>query len=171
MENNTNGTDMKEEGKKSTLIDDKLKDYKPEKPLLSRNMVSTEEKGKKYSLQLIPKKECAVYTVDGVVIKDGERCDKLVVVNLSETGKSSCWAEVFVELKGKDIGHAIDQLRASIKKPIFQHSTVSTRRARIVGQSFPRNTGHSVMEKAKIEFKKKYNVDLLGMTSGQIDKL
>lgn len=156
---------------KKTLLNENLKKYKPEKSLLSRKSVSTEENKKKYCLKLTPQKECAVYQVDNYIIKEGNKCDKLVVVKLSESEESSCWAEIFVELKGRDIEHAIAQLRTTVQKPIFKHPTITIKRARIIGQSFPRNTGHSVMEKARNEFKKDYAVDLKGWSSGNTDTI
>lgn len=81
------------------------------------------------------------------------------------------WTEVFVELKGVDAGHAINQLRETLKKSIFKHPSNDVVRARIVAQSFPSNKSNPTMEKAKQEFRKVYNCDLRGMKSGQEDKL
>jgi ribosomal protein L22 len=65
------------------------------------------------------------------------------------------WIEVFVELKGKGVSHAVDQLKATIDKPVFTHKTIDKRWARIVAQSFPCNTGNSVIERARDYFQKK----------------
>ncbi len=46
--------------------------------------------------------------VDDCAIKDGVRCDWLVI---AQDGK-----EHFIELKGRDVRHAIEQLKASIPK-------------------------------------------------------
>lgn len=53
------------------------------------------------------KRELTVNCVDGCKITEGIRCDWLLVDN--ETQR-----EVFIELKGKDVSHAVDQLKASI---------------------------------------------------------
>ncbi len=141
--------------------------HTPLSQLQQRKVVCVKEKGKKYTLNLVPEKECAVYQVDGVIIKEGNKCDKLIVVN----GGNKGWGEVFVELKGKDIGHAILQLEETLKNNCFLHGLVKSKWARIVGQSIPRNTGHSVMEKAKIRFLQKYNCDLRAFSSTHNEKL
>ena len=140
-----------------TLISTKLKDFEAESPLGEHKIVSTSEKGKTYKVQFTEVKPSAVYTIDGNIIKDGNKCDKLVLIQ-SDISQNR-WIEIFVELKGKDVDHAIEQLKATVDKPIFQHSTIEQRWARIVAQSFPRNTGNSSYERARIYFKKR-NIDL-----------
>lgn len=140
-----------------TLISTKLKDFEAESPLGERKIVSTSEKGKTYKVQFTEVKPSAVYTVDGNIIEKGNKCDKLVLIQ-SDVPQNK-WLEIFVELKGKDVDHAIEQLKATVDKSIFQHSTIEQRWARIVAQSFPRNTGNSSYERARIYFKKK-NIDL-----------
>lgn len=46
--------------------------------------------------------------IDGCVITRGERCDYLLVTTDS--------TEHYVELKGRDVGHAIEQIRATIRE-------------------------------------------------------
>ena len=113
--------------------------------------------GKTYKVKFTDVKPSAVYTIDGNIIKDGNRCDKLVLIQSDV--QNNKWIEVFVELKGKNVDHAIEQLKATVDNPIFQHKTIEQRWARIVAQSFPRNTGNSSYERARIYFKKK-SVDL-----------
>ena len=130
------------------------------------------ENGKRYLLTTNGKKETVVYAVDGNIVKDGQRCDKLVLVKRSEKDvKPEQWTEAFVELKGVDTNHAIDQIRQTLKKTVFRHPSNDNIRARIVAQSFPSNKSNPTMEKAKQEFRKEYNCDLRGMKSGQEDKL
>lgn len=140
-----------------TLISAKLKDYKAESPLSERKIVSTDEKGKTYKVKFTEVKPSAVYTIDGNIIKEGNKCDKLVLIQ-SDIQQNK-WLEIFVELKGKDVDHAIEQLKTTVDNPIFQHRTIEQRWARIVAQSFPRNTGNSSYERARICFKKK-KIDL-----------
>lgn len=146
--------------------------FSPEQQLEVRSRISTTEKGKKYILVTDGTKKSVVYAVDGNILKDGQRCDKLILVKRSENDvePEQC-TEVFVELKGVDTGHAINQLRETLKKSIFKHSSNDIVRARIVAQSFPSNKSNPTMEKAKSEFRKNYNCDLRGMKSGQEDKL
>lgn len=146
--------------------------YAPEQYLQIRAKVSVNEKGKRYLLATNGNEESVVYAVDGNIVKEGLRCDKLVLVRRSTKDvKPEHWTEVCVELKGVDTSHAIDQLRHTLRKSIFKHSSNDDIRARIVAQSFPSNKSNPTMEKAKQEFRKYYNCDLRGMKSGQEDKL
>ena len=137
--------------------------FSPEQALMVRTKVSTVEKGKRYTLVTTGMEESVIYAVDGNIVKEGQRCDKLVLVKRSINGvEPEQWTEVFIELKGVDTNHAIGQLRETSNDVI---------RARIVAQSFPSNKSNPAMEKAKQEFRKVYNCDLRGMKSGQEDKL
>ena len=151
-----------------TLIDKiSTNGFAPEQPLMQRETISVKEKGKKYTLTLKPEKECAAYQVDGVILNDGNRCDKLIVVRYADHTE----AAVFVELKGRNISHAIDQLEETLKQEIFKHRNIAKRKASIVGQSIPRNIGDSVVEKAKIRFNKMYNCQLRAFSSTSNDTL
>ncbi len=148
------------------------KGFSPEQPLKVRTRISTHEKGKRYVLVTTGIEESVVYAVDGNIITSGLRCDKLILVKRSASGvEPEQWTESFIELKGVDTVHAINQLRETLKKSIFKHPSNDVVRARIVAQSFPANKSNPAMEKAKQEFRKVYNCDLRGMKSGQEDKL
>lgn len=73
------------------------------------------------------------------------------------------WLELFVEFKGRDIEHAIEQVEATIRNPLFNDVNVQNRQARIIGRSIPRSTGRSVTEIAKKRFISKYNCRLVLM--------
>ena len=165
---------MKEDKKTYDSTHERLlaEGYAPEQVLQIRSKVSVSEKGKRYLLATNGKEESVVYAVDGNIVKEGLKCDKLVLVKRSAKDmKPEQWTEAFVELKGVDTNHAIDQLRQTLKKAIFKHPSNDDIRARIVAQSFPSNKSNPTMEKAKQEFRKDYNCDLRGMKSGQEDKL
>ena len=165
---------MKEDKKTYDSTHERLlaEGYAPEQVLQIRSKVSVSEKGKRYLLATNGKEETAVHAVDGNIVKEGLKCDKLVLVKRSAKDvKPEQWTEAFVELKGVDTSHAIDQLRQTLKKAIFKHPSNDDIRARIVAQSFPSNKSNPTMEKAKQEFRKDYNCDLRGMKSGQEDKL
>lgn len=147
----------KKTAKEETIINTNLKKYEAELSLGDRKIVSTSEKGKTYRIKFHNIKPSALYAIDGNIITEGNKCDKLVLIQ-SDKSKNN-WLEIFVELKGKDVDHAIEQLKATVDKPIFQHKTIEKRWARIVAQSFPRNTGDSSYERARIYFKKK-NINL-----------
>lgn len=163
---------MKEEKFISTHDCLRAAGYAPEQALQVRAKISVSENGKRYLLATNGKEESVVYAVDGIIVKDGLRCDKLVLVKRSAKDvKPEQWTEAFVELKGVDTNHAIDQLRQTLKKAIFKHPSNDDIRARIVAQFFSSNKSNPAMEKAKQEFRKDYNCDLRGMKTGQEDKL
>lgn len=165
---------MKDEKKTCGSTNERLtlEGYAPEQSLQVRAKISVSENGKRYMLTTNGQEESVVYAVDGNIVEEGQRCDKLVLVKRSAKNIApEQWTEVFVELKGVDTKHAIDQLRQTLEKAIFKHSTNDDIRARIVAQSFPSNKSNPTMEKAKQEFRKNYCCDLRGMKTGQEDKL
>ena len=142
--------------------------FLPEQPLQIRKTIVERENGKKYTLEVSDNKSSVSYQVDGNIIKEGEKCDKLILVKYSDDE----WAEIFVELKGVDVPHAIEQLLTTLKKPIFKHPSNKVIKARIVATSFPSNKANPIMEKAKREFANKpYFCDLRGLKNGQKDKI
>lgn len=142
--------------------------YSPQQDLKARKIVSVSENGTKYRLAT-DDKYSAVFQIDGYK-EEGRKCDKLILVRKDNTAKED-WTELFVELKGKDILRAIDQLRATLKNPIFRHQSNKDIRARIVANSYPSNKANSDMEKAKRDFRKDFNCDLRSVKNGQEDKL
>ncbi len=130
-----------------------------------RKTVSMAENGKKYILNVSDSKESVVYQIDGKIITEGTKCDKMVLVKRD----SSDWIQIFVELKGVDVNHAIEQLESTLQNKKLKHLTNKEKRARIVAASFPANRGDTGMEKAKIRFLQKYKCDLRGLKSLQPD--
>jgi hypothetical protein len=87
-------------------------------------------------------------TVDGCVIKDGQRCDFLLV---SESG-----CEHFIELKGKQVKYACEQIESSIKR--ISKDLKAAKYAFVVSSACPLTTTEIQVLKAK--FKKNYNAVL-----------
>lgn len=142
--------------------------FLPEQPLRIRKTIVERENGKKYTLEVSDNKASVSYQVDGNIIKEGEKCDKLILVKYSDDE----WAEIFVELKGVDVPHAIERLLTTLKKPIFKHPSNKVIKARIVATSFPSNKSNPIMENAKKEFASKpLCCDLRGLKNGQKDKI
>ena len=141
--------------------------YKPEQELSVRKIVATSEHGKRYHLSVSQSKRSSLFQIDGYIVSEGKRCDKLVLV---EKAKDN-WAEIFVELKGVDVPSGIEQLRACLENPLFKHPTNKELRARIIAQSFPTNKANPIMERARIEFRQKYHCDLRWMKNGQQDSI
>jgi len=98
---------------------------------------------------------------------DANLYEKLTEVLVREAGEN--WMQIFVELKGVDVHHAIVQLESVLKNAKLKHSTNKEKRARIVAASFPSNRGNIVLEKAKIRFRQVYQCDLRGLKSNQPD--
>lgn len=145
-----------------------LAGFEPEQGLSARKILVTAENGKRYELQISNDKESVLYQVDGNIITTGERCDKLVLVKLSNQPEQ--WAEIFVELKGRDVGHALTQLIETIKRPIFKHQTNVVKRARVVATSFPTNKSNPDIEYKKRELMK-LGFEYKGCKSGQSERI
>ena len=75
------------------------KGYKPEQEWKSCNMVSVSENGKTYKVEVGRHLDSAVFPIDGVIIKIGQKCDKFLSV-VAENHLESVGTAVFIELKG-----------------------------------------------------------------------
>ena len=148
---------------------DFLSGFQAERALAECAKVSLKERSAVYVLNLVPPMDCVVYQVDGCIIKgtDKGKCDKLVVAETA-SGERVC---VFVELKGTDVPHAIEQLDATLSYPLFANNRTRWTKARVVANKIPANTGRSVVERAKVDFRKKYNCELICLKSGQPDRI
>lgn len=154
-----------------TTIKDKLEQagHRPEQGYQPRASLSVSEKGQRYKLSLADRRLSAVYAVDGHIITSGTKCDKLILVETDAAAPA--WTEIFVELKGSDVAHAIEQLEATIAHPLFKHASVKRVNARIVARRIPASSGNSVLVKAKKRFLSKYHCDLRALNSGAPDRL
>ncbi len=93
-------------------------------------------------------------TVDGCQITNGVRCDKLLICEDNE---------YFIELKGSDVKHAIEQLKASINQ--LGDSHVLSRQAYIIATSCSPKLQTSI-QKSKLEFKKYLHSSLIVERAG-----
>lgn len=141
----------------------------PEQRWNKRKSVSVGERGQTYRVVL--SKECmsAVYGIDDGVIKDLRvlKCDKLILVDLDNLALF----ELFVELKGGNIQHAIEQVEATLTNPLFKDPAVKERQARIIGRKIPSNTGNSITERAKKKFIARYNCRLEFKTGPAVEAI
>lgn len=97
-------------------------------------------------------KEYEAILVDGCAIKEGIRCDYML-------RRDEERLEYFIELKGCDIGHAINQLRESIKQ-LSEDAAKKTKTAFIVAtKPMPLTTGR--IQQAMKEFKMKFSASLV----------
>ncbi len=111
---------------------------------------------------------CSLSSCDYIIRgADKDKCDKLIVAANGDSEMVS----VFVELKGIDVAHAVKQLEATLSYPLFAQNRTKWTKARVVANKIPANTGRSVVERAKVDFRKKYNCELLCLKSGNPDIL
>ena len=110
-------------------------DGQPEQGWNKRKSVSVGERGQVYRANFSQEYLSAVYAIDGGIIKDYNivKCDKLVLLDL----ENQTLFELFVELKGGNIQHAIEQVEATLNNPLFKDSAVKIRQARIIGRKIP----------------------------------
>lgn len=141
----------------------------PEQGWTQRRSVSVGERGQVYRANFSQEYLSAVYAIDGGIIKDYNivKCDKLVLLGL----ENQTLLELFVELKGGNIQHAIEQVEATLNNPLFKDSAVKKRQARIIGRRIPSNTGNSITEKAKKKFISRYNCRLEFKTGPAVENI
>lgn len=144
-------------------------DGQPEQSWNKRKSISVGERGQVYRANFSQEYFSAVYAIDGGIIKDDNivKCDKLVLLDLD----NQMLFELFVELKGGNIQHAIEQVEATLNNPLFKESAVKIRQARIIGRKIPSNTGNSITEKAKKKFMSRYNCRLEFKTGPAVENI
>lgn len=122
-----------------------------------RNQFVCSEKRSKYTITLEPSMEGWRYKVDNYIITEGDKCDALILVK-----DGSDYVEVFVELKGSDVSHAITQLEETLKNSLFKNNDFLLRWARIAVYSYPKSQMLDIEVDKKIgEFLKIYRCELL----------
>lgn len=138
----------------------------PDKGPSPMKRVSVTEKGVNYNVEIEGANIVITYPIDGVAIKEGQRCDKFITVLNEDSGVA-----VFLELKGCDISHAIDQLESTIKNPLFRPfpSKDDKTRARIISNRGVSSASRSELERAKVRFLRSYNIELKQISSLQPD--
>lgn len=147
------------------------KDYKPAQPLADRENLSVKETKTTYKLRFGKRRLSVVYQIDGNIITKGNKCDYLILArqDIAKDEKEK-WKSIFVELKGKDVLHALEQLDATLDNRLFMHTSVNEVHARIVAKSFPTNNANTEFERARRKFKTKHkNCSFKQVTSGQPD--
>lgn len=153
------------------MLKDKLDAFEgqPEQGWNKRKSISVGERGQVYRATFSQNYLSAVYAIDGGIIKDYNitKCDKLILLDFND----QTLFELFVELKGGNIQHAIEQVEATLNNPLFKDFAVKKRQARIIGRKIPSNTGNSITEKAKKKFISKYNCRLEFKTGPAVENV
>lgn len=145
--------------------------YKPKLPLAERENLSIKETRTTYKLSFGKRRQSVVYQIDGNIITQGNKCDFLILAKQDRLRENDeKWKSIFVELKGKDVLHALQQLDSTIDHPQFKHPSVNEIHARIVARSFPANKANIEFERAKRVFKSKHkNCSLKQVSSDHPD--
>jgi hypothetical protein len=91
-------------------------------------------------------KKIRVIRIDGCVITSGLRCDYAIVPNSS--------IEIYVELKGSDIRHAVEQLKSTISQ-VSENTQRKSKLCLIISTRCPVLSAE--IQNLKRHFKDKYN--------------
>ena len=83
----------------------------------SNPLIVFKEKKAKITFLNTTRKEYQRVTVDGCVIREGNKCDFLLVSN--EYGD-----QYFVELKGEDVNHSVEQLETSMEQLMDKRNNI-----------------------------------------------
>lgn len=110
-----------------------------------------EEHRKKMLFHNPSRKSCLKIQVDGCAITNGERCDSLLKVDTDEG------AEYYVELKGTDVSHALEQIERTIQALHDDHSPICA--YIIPTNQNPADT--TKIQQYRARLKKKYNARLV----------
>lgn len=118
--------------------------------------VTREERKKRYNLLNPERYKVTVFKIDGGIVHNEEdvlACDYLYFVHKTKP------KAVFVELKGKDIAHAIKQITNSMDM-IAGDFPEAEKMARIICRSVPRIANDGIVIRAKKELKLKHNANI-----------
>lgn len=108
----------------------------------------------KFRLENPKKSKIKVILVDNCVIKQGMRCDYLVIV--PGKNESSDGQEIYIELKGSDVKHAVEQLATTIQK--LTNNISASKLCFIASTKCPINS--TQIQNIKKKFKQKYKAKL-----------
>lgn len=103
-------------------------------------LVAVSENGKSFVLDNKNLDQVAVVSVDGCAITEGVRCDYLYGLEVA--------GEIFVELKGSDIRHAVNQISRSVS--LLSEQNHSRRVGVIVASRVPKMDTSTQLAMAKV---------------------
>ncbi len=148
--------------------------HKPCKPLMARKDISVKDSGRVYRLEFTDARASVAYQIDGDIVREGSKCDYLILAEheKDKDGSVRSWKEIFVELKGKDVVHAIEQLDSTVSMQIFRHPTNKELHARLIAKAIPSTSLNPEYWKAKMKFERDHkNIKLKTLKSLQPDRL
>lgn len=118
--------------------------------VVSHKIISRSENNRTFKINNPSQLSVNVVTVDGCYIQNGTKCDYLFEV----LQKDVVLQAFYVELKGKDIFHAIEQLENTIKHCKTLHQNIQ-KEAYIVASRIPKANTSSQNIKKKFKTKNK----------------
>ncbi|NDV58092.1 hypothetical protein [Bacteroides sp. 519] len=111
------------------------------------------------------KKQVTVYRIDDGILKNGEKCDYAISINITKT-------VYFIELKGGDYTKALSQIHSTIKTLILDSKTDTTSvNARVVLSKVRVPNIKSTQEIKLVKLLKALNGDLKKETQKMIEIL
>ncbi len=116
----------------------------------NNSQIVLKEKHSKITFENASHKSIRIIKIDGCVIKEGLRCDYLVIPDTQ--------IENYVELKGSDVSHAVKQLEQTISK-VSEDRTKCEKYCFIISTRCPLLT--TKIQNIKHIFKKQYNAKLV----------
>ncbi len=120
--------------------------------LSNNKIITVNQNRRKFTIQNKSALKINKVEVDGCYIKDGLKCDYLF-----EIINKDIILVFYVELKGKDIEHAIKQLLSTINYCKVIHKDIE-KECYIIASRVPKSSTST--QNIKKEFKKKYKIQL-----------
>ena len=119
----------------------------------NNKLVIFQEARSKLIVENIDEVQATKVKVDGCEITRGIRCDYLYLIK---------GIEIFIELKGQDIQHAIEQLETTINK-LSANSKNHKKKSFVICTRSPLNSAS--IQNIQVKFRKKYNSELIVKSS------
>ncbi|WP_434036042.1 hypothetical protein [Formosa sp. 4Alg 33] len=119
----------------------------------NNKLVVFEETRSRLVIENIDKVEAIKVTVDGCEITKGIRCDFMYIIKDTE---------IYIELKGQDIKHAIEQLEATIKK-LSSNPKTKKKKSFVICTRSPLSSAS--IQNVRVKFRKNYNSDFIVKSS------
>lgn len=119
----------------------------------SNKLVVFEENKSKLTIENKHRVEASKIKVDGCQITDGLRCDFLYIIN---------GLEVFIELKGQDLDHALKQIKTTIEQ-LSNEPKTHPKISFIICTRVPLSS--TKIQNLRLKFKRDYSSDLVVQSS------
>jgi hypothetical protein len=130
--------------------------------LIDKKIDSRSEKGKRFILKNGSNRKVRYVQVDGCLLTDEQKkCDFLYEIASSDSG--SIETVFFVELKGTDFSHGIEQLENTVKVLKEWYRKIANKRAFLVGRGIP--SFETKTQKVALRFKRCYDVSFHAKTN------